>query len=106
MELQGYVNAPQCAGINHADFALDGSFAIFTCEFNNALVKIDMNKRELVGTLKLARIRGLKLSRKFSMACPSGPEPSGSVGAFRSFLLGHSLDLAPRATGKGSASRE
>ena len=59
-----------------------------------------------LGTLKLARIRGLKLSRKFSMACPSGPEPSGSVGAFRSFLLGHSLDLAPRATGKGSASRE
>jgi DNA-binding beta-propeller fold protein YncE len=54
MELQGYVNTPQCAGVNHADFAIDGSYAIFTCEFNNALVKIDLNKRELVGTLQLA----------------------------------------------------
>jgi DNA-binding beta-propeller fold protein YncE len=54
MELQGYVNTPQCSGINHADFAIDGSYAIFTCEFNNSLVKIDMNKRELIGTLQLA----------------------------------------------------
>jgi DNA-binding beta-propeller fold protein YncE len=54
MELQGYVNAPQCSGINHADFAIDGSYAIFTCEYNNALVKIDMNRRELVGTLQLS----------------------------------------------------
>jgi DNA-binding beta-propeller fold protein YncE len=54
MELQGYVNTPQCSGVNHADFAIDGSYAIFTCEFNNALVKIDLNRRELVGTLQLA----------------------------------------------------
>jgi DNA-binding beta-propeller fold protein YncE len=54
MEMQGYINAPQCAGINHADFAIDGSYAIFTCEFNNALVKIDLNKHELIGTLQLA----------------------------------------------------
>ncbi|WP_210254795.1 YncE family protein [Methylocapsa sp. S129] len=54
MDLQGYINAPQCAGINHADFAIDGSYAIFTCEFNNALVKIDMVKHELIGTLQLA----------------------------------------------------
>jgi DNA-binding beta-propeller fold protein YncE len=54
MELQGYVNAPQCAGINHADFAIDGSYAIFTCEFGNALVKIDMIRHELVGTLQMA----------------------------------------------------
>jgi DNA-binding beta-propeller fold protein YncE len=54
MALQGYINAPQCAGINHADFAVDGSYAIFTCEFNNSLVKIDMNRRELVGTLQIS----------------------------------------------------
>jgi LysR family transcriptional regulator, transcriptional activator of the cysJI operon len=53
-----------------------------------------------LGTLKLARVSGLKLSRKFSMAYPAGPEPSGSVGAFRNFLLARSLDLAPRTTGK------
>ena len=54
MELQGYVNTPQCPGINHADFAIDGSYAIFTCEFGGAVVKIDMNRRELVGALSLS----------------------------------------------------
>ena len=42
MALQGYIAAPQCAGINHADFALDGSYAIFTCEYNDQLAKIDL----------------------------------------------------------------
>ena len=51
MALQGYIDAPQCAGINHADFSLDGSYAIFTCEFNDALVKIDLVHHKLVGTL-------------------------------------------------------
>ncbi|WP_263367340.1 LysR substrate-binding domain-containing protein [Edaphobacter bradus] len=53
-----------------------------------------------LGTLKLARVRGLKLSRRFSMAYPAGPEPAGNVGSFRGFLLSHSLELAPRTTGK------
>jgi DNA-binding beta-propeller fold protein YncE len=54
MNLQGYINTPQCPGINHADFAIDGSYAIFTCEFGSALVKIDMNQRALVGALSLS----------------------------------------------------
>jgi DNA-binding beta-propeller fold protein YncE len=54
MALQGYINAPQCAGINHADYSPDGAYAIFTCEFNNALVKVDMDRHELVATLQLA----------------------------------------------------
>jgi LysR family transcriptional regulator, transcriptional activator of the cysJI operon len=49
-----------------------------------------------LGTLKLARIRGLKLARRFSMAYPAGPEPTGNVGAFRSFLRSSALDIAPR----------
>jgi DNA-binding transcriptional LysR family regulator len=57
-----------------------------------------------LGTLKLARVRGLKLSRRFSMAYPSGPEPTGSVGAFRAFLLSRALELAPRTTGKQKGS--
>jgi DNA-binding transcriptional LysR family regulator len=57
-----------------------------------------------LGTLKLARIRSLKLSRRFSMAYPAGPEPTGGVGAFRNFLLSHSLELAPRTTGKQKGS--
>jgi len=46
-----------------------------------------------LGTLKLARIRGLKLSRMFSLAYPGGPEPSGNIGAFRRFLVARFMDL-------------
>ena len=53
MELQGYINTPECAGINHADFSPDGSYAIFTCEYNDALAKIDLVHHKLVETLPL-----------------------------------------------------
>ena len=53
-----------------------------------------------LGTLKIARVRGLKLSRQFSIAYPAGPAPAGNVGAFHRFLLSNSLDLVPRPTGK------
>ena len=57
-----------------------------------------------LGTLKLSRIEGLKLSRSFSLAYPAGPEPSGSVGAFRTFLLSHAAAAAPlRSPQKKSA---
>ena len=49
-----------------------------------------------LGTLKLARVDGLKLSRSFSLAYPAGPEPCGSVGAFRTFLLSHAAAVSPR----------
>jgi type I restriction enzyme M protein len=42
----------------------------------------------------------LKLSRSFSLAYPTGPEPSGSVAAFRTFLLGYAADVAPRRAPK------
>jgi DNA-binding transcriptional LysR family regulator len=44
-----------------------------------------------LGTLKLARVHNLKLSRRFSMAYPVGPEPTGNVGAFRHYLLSRHL---------------
>jgi LysR family transcriptional regulator, transcriptional activator of the cysJI operon len=50
-------------------------------------------------TLKLARVRGLKLVRRFSMAYAAGPEPVGAAGAFRRFLLGRSRELASRMVG-------
>src|SRR6516164_2446996 len=53
MALQGYIATPQCAGINHADFSPDGGYAIFTCEFNNSLAKIDLVHHTLVETLPL-----------------------------------------------------
>ncbi len=57
-----------------------------------------------LGTLKLARVRALKLSRMFSVAYPGGPEPSGNAQAFRSFLFAHASDLMPR-TGRGIKSK-
>ena len=54
MELQGYISTPKCAGINHADFSLDGSYAIFTCEYNDTLAKIDLVHHTLVDMLQLS----------------------------------------------------
>ena len=54
MALQGYIATPRCLGINHADFAADGSYAIFTCEYGNALAKIDLVHHTLAGMLQLS----------------------------------------------------
>ena len=37
MALQHSLAVPECAGINHADFSIDGRVAIFTCEFQGRL---------------------------------------------------------------------
>ena len=49
------IRTPDCRGINHSDFSIDGRYAIFTCEFDATLAKIDFVKREVVGYLKLSR---------------------------------------------------
>ena len=56
-----------------------------------------------LGTLRLARVKGLRLSRMFSLAYPTGPEPAGNAGAFRRLVLGRSLELSPRVTGNARA---
>ncbi len=53
-----------------------------------------------LGTLQLARVRGLKLTRKFSIAYPAGPNPTGNAAAFRLHLLAHSREFAPSAKRK------
>jgi YVTN family beta-propeller protein len=55
MKLQRSLPVPQCAGINHADFSIDGRYAIFTCEFSKQLAKIDYVDFKVVGYLKLSR---------------------------------------------------
>ncbi len=55
MKLAYSIATPGCAGINHADFSIDGRFAFFTCEFNGAITKIDLVNRSVVGTLKLSQ---------------------------------------------------
>jgi YVTN family beta-propeller protein len=54
MKLQQSLPTPGCSGVNHADFSIDGSYAIFTCEFRGGgLVKVDMVDRKVLGYLKL-----------------------------------------------------
>ncbi len=55
MALQSSLPVPQCAGINHADFSIDGRFVIMTCEFNGQLVKIDLVARKVLGSLRLSK---------------------------------------------------
>ena len=55
MKLQYSIPTPGCAGVNHADFAMDGRFAIFTCEFSGGLAKIDLVNRKVAGYLKLSK---------------------------------------------------
>jgi len=50
-----------------------------------------------LGTLKLARVRGVNLSRMLSIAYPMGPEPAGNAGAFRAFLLSRAAGLMKSA---------
>ncbi|MGE5826504.1 MAG: YncE family protein, partial [Bacteroidota bacterium] len=57
MALHSRLQVPKCQGINHADFSIDGRYAIFTCEFGGGgLAKIDMVKRKVAGYLRLGEM--------------------------------------------------
>jgi YVTN family beta-propeller protein len=55
MALKSSLAVPQCRGINHADFSIDGKYALFTCEFDGGLAKVDLVNRKVVGYLTLSR---------------------------------------------------
>jgi len=57
MAAQYSIAVPECKGINHADFSIDGRYAIFTCEFEGRLAKVDLVNRKVLGYLKLSRGR-------------------------------------------------
>ncbi|MBO0739084.1 MAG: YncE family protein, partial [Alphaproteobacteria bacterium] len=54
LTLQQSVPTPDCKGVNHADFSIDGRYAIFTCEFNGRLAKIDIADKRVLGYLTLS----------------------------------------------------
>jgi DNA-binding beta-propeller fold protein YncE len=54
MKLQYSLQTPDCPGIDHGDFSIDGGYAIFTCEFRGDLVKVDIVGHKVLGYLKLA----------------------------------------------------
>ena len=55
MALQYSIETPNCRGINHADFSIDGRYVIFTCEYSGSLVKVDLVDRKVLGYLKLSK---------------------------------------------------
>src|SRR5438552_1785070 len=54
MAMQQSLDVPDCAGVNHGDFSIDGRYAIFTCEFQGSLVKIDVVNHTVLGYLHLS----------------------------------------------------
>ncbi|MFJ7490005.1 hypothetical protein ACIQZB_01910 [Streptomyces sp. NPDC097727] len=42
-----------CAGVNHADFSMDGRYFIVSCEFSGELLKVDTARMKVVGQQKL-----------------------------------------------------
>jgi len=75
MTLQQSLPTPGCAGVNHADFSIDGKYAIFTCEFGGGgLIKVDMVERKIVGHLNLNRTN---LITQASLELPDGQLPDG-----------------------------
>jgi len=55
MAMKYSIETPSCPGINHADFSIDGRYAIFTCEYAGALAKIDLVEKKVLGYLKLSK---------------------------------------------------
>src|SRR5512143_1679163 len=55
MAIQYSIDVPGCGGINHADFSIDGRFAIFTCEFSGTVAKIDLVERKVLGYIQLIK---------------------------------------------------
>ena len=54
-QLQRSINTPTCAGVNHADFSGDGTYAIFTCEFEAAIIKVDWRAGTVLGRISFGR---------------------------------------------------
>ena len=52
MAIQQILHVP-CEGVNHADFAPDGSYFIASCEFSGQLLKVDTAKHTLLGVISL-----------------------------------------------------
>ena len=64
MKLQYTIPTPQCSGVNHADFSIDGRYAFFTCEFAGGGIDQDRSDAaEDRRVLKLTREGALRQTR-------------------------------------------
>jgi YVTN family beta-propeller protein len=54
MTLQHALSVP-CKGVDHMDFSADGRYLIASCEFDGSLIKVDVERQEVLGRLVLGR---------------------------------------------------
>jgi len=54
MALRTSLAVPGCRGINHIDYDSTLKYALATCEFGGRIVKLDLVKRQVLGTLELS----------------------------------------------------
>ena len=65
-----------------------------------------VSKELELGSLRIARVHGVNITRHFTLITRSGPEPQGPAGALRSFTLAraHLLSAEPRKPQRGAIS--
>ena len=85
-QLDYSIATPECGGINHADFSIDGRYALFTCEFDGAVTKVDLVNRKVLATIKLSRyfdrpdaLALVNVSLKSPKYVPDPKQPGGQI---------------------------
>ncbi len=58
MKLQDSLDVP-CEGVNHLDFSPEGDYLVASCEFDDAMIKVDLEQRAVVDRLKLGDGSGM-----------------------------------------------
>ena len=66
-------DASDCAGIDHADFSVDGKTAVFTCEFAGRVVVVDIPSHQIVKTVDMPQMNTTMGPQDIKLA------PDGSV---------------------------
>jgi len=54
MALRHTLHVPGCAGVDHMDFSAQGSYLYASCEFGGSMIEVDVRRRRVVKTLRLA----------------------------------------------------
>jgi len=54
MALEHSLPVPTCAGVDHADFSVDGRYMYASCEFGGRMIEIDLRTQRVIGTLLIA----------------------------------------------------
>jgi DNA-binding beta-propeller fold protein YncE len=53
MKLVHSLSVPQCDGVDHADFSVDGRYMYASCEFNGRMIEVDTKTQRVVRTITL-----------------------------------------------------